>query len=91
RLRQELVADVELANNLLFELNRYLEQMRSHGPELLRVESQPDHPFIKYGFNTLERVSFADMTNLINWMAVKTELLRSTVDKEEMINRYRTM
>ncbi|GKD43259.1 hypothetical protein Tco_1267904 [Tanacetum coccineum] len=46
-LRQELVADVELANNLLFELNRYLEQLRTRAPKLLRVESLLDHPFIK--------------------------------------------
>ncbi|GJR45574.1 aldehyde dehydrogenase [Tanacetum coccineum] len=46
-LRQELVADVKLANNLLFELNRYLKQLRTRAPKLLRVESLLDHPFIK--------------------------------------------
>ncbi|GJT75429.1 hypothetical protein Tco_1042154 [Tanacetum coccineum] len=46
RLRQELVADVALANNLLNVLTR-LEQMCSHGPKMLRVESLPDHPLIK--------------------------------------------
>ncbi|GKG43984.1 hypothetical protein Tco_0483077, partial [Tanacetum coccineum] len=49
RLRQELVADVELANNLLHELNRYLDQLRTRAPELLRVEALPDDPLIKYG------------------------------------------
>ncbi|GJW53131.1 hypothetical protein Tco_0097216 [Tanacetum coccineum] len=47
RLRQELVADVELVNNLLHELNRYLEQLRTRAPELLRVEALPDDPLIK--------------------------------------------
>nr|GEW67942.1 reverse transcriptase [Tanacetum cinerariifolium] len=55
RLRRELVADVELANNLLHELNRHLEQLRTHAPELLRVEALPDDPLIKYGFSALER------------------------------------
>ncbi|GJS12968.1 hypothetical protein Tco_0407440 [Tanacetum coccineum] len=39
RLRQELVADVKLANNLLFKLNRYLDQLRIRALELLRVEA----------------------------------------------------
>ncbi|GKC03422.1 hypothetical protein Tco_0995032 [Tanacetum coccineum] len=41
RLRQELVADVELANNLLHELNWYLEQLRTRASELLRVKALP--------------------------------------------------
>nr|GEX40702.1 hypothetical protein [Tanacetum cinerariifolium] len=46
RLREELVADVALGNNLLLVLNRYLYQMRNSGPEMFRVESLPDHPLI---------------------------------------------
>ncbi|GKB32827.1 hypothetical protein Tco_0872228 [Tanacetum coccineum] len=81
----------ELTNNLLHELNRYLEQLCSRAPKLLRVEALSDHPLIKYGLSTLERESFADMTISNNLVAVKTELLRSIADKEEMINHYRTM
>nr|GEW63905.1 hypothetical protein [Tanacetum cinerariifolium] len=51
RLRQELVANVEPANNLLHELNRYIEQLRTRASELLRVEALPDHPLTKYGFS----------------------------------------
>ncbi|GJZ72194.1 hypothetical protein Tco_0636045, partial [Tanacetum coccineum] len=46
RQRRELVADVDLANNLLHELNRYLEQLRTRAPKLLRVEALPDDPLI---------------------------------------------
>ncbi|GKD42309.1 hypothetical protein Tco_1266954 [Tanacetum coccineum] len=84
RQRQKLVADVELANNLLFELNQYLDQM-------LKVESLPDHPLIKYCFNTLERVTHADITNLSNLVASRNTLLQTIAEKEEMINHYRTM
>ncbi|GKB49124.1 hypothetical protein Tco_0899877 [Tanacetum coccineum] len=91
RLRQELVADVELANNLLHELNRYLEQLRTRAPELLRVEALPDDPLIKYGFSALERASFSDMTNSNNLVAVRTELLRTITDKQQMINHYKNM
>nr|GEX40993.1 hypothetical protein [Tanacetum cinerariifolium] len=48
QLRRELVADVELANNLLHELNRYMDQLRTHAPELLRMEVLSDDPLIKY-------------------------------------------
>ncbi|GJR40074.1 hypothetical protein Tco_1215758 [Tanacetum coccineum] len=91
RLRQELVVDVELANNLLHELNRYLEQLRTRAPELLRVEALPDDLLIKYGFSALERASFFDMTNSNNLVAVRTELLRTIADKEQMINHCRTI
>ncbi|GKD04671.1 hypothetical protein Tco_1179645, partial [Tanacetum coccineum] len=50
----ELVADVELANNLLHELNRYLDQLRTCALELLRVEVLLDDPLIKYRFSALE-------------------------------------
>ncbi|GJW05823.1 RNA-directed DNA polymerase, eukaryota [Tanacetum coccineum] len=55
KLKQMFEADVELANNLLHELNRYLEQLRTRAPEMLKVEAIPDDPLIKYGFNALER------------------------------------
>ncbi|GJT09448.1 hypothetical protein Tco_0856490 [Tanacetum coccineum] len=75
RLRQELVVDVELANNLLFELNRYLDKLRTRASEFLRVEALLDHPVIKYGFSVLKKASFADMTKSNNLLAVRTELL----------------
>ncbi|GJY42614.1 reverse transcriptase domain-containing protein [Tanacetum coccineum] len=91
RLHQELVVDVELTNNLLFELNRYLDQMRSRGPDMLRVESLHDHPLIKYGFSTLERATHADITNSSNLVAARNALLQTIVEKKEMINHYGTM
>ncbi|GJR99481.1 F-box/LRR-repeat protein 25-like protein [Tanacetum coccineum] len=77
RLRQELVADVELANSLLHELNRYLKQLRSRASELLRVEAPPDHLLIKYDFSGLEWASFVDITNS---NSLVTESLQSIAD-----------
>ncbi|GJR46638.1 hypothetical protein Tco_1314741 [Tanacetum coccineum] len=91
RLRQELVADVELANNLLHELNRYLEQLHTRAPELLRVEALPDDPLIKYGFSALERAAYSDMTNSANLVSTRTELLRTITDKQQMISRYKNI
>nr|GEU42860.1 reverse transcriptase domain-containing protein [Tanacetum cinerariifolium] len=91
RLRQELVVDVELANNLLHELNRYMEKLRTRAPELLRLETLSDDPIIKYGFSALERVSYSDMTNSANLVSVQTELPRTITDKQQMINHYKNM
>nr|GEX60826.1 hypothetical protein [Tanacetum cinerariifolium] len=91
RLRQELVVDVELANNLLHELNRYLEKLRTRAPELLRLEALSDDPLIKYGFSALERASYSDMTNSANLISVQTELPRTITDKQQMINHYKIM
>ncbi|GJV28482.1 hypothetical protein Tco_1384930 [Tanacetum coccineum] len=44
RLQEDIAADDALAINLLDVLTRYIEQMRSRGPEMLRVESLPDIP-----------------------------------------------
>nr|GEU98884.1 hypothetical protein [Tanacetum cinerariifolium] len=54
RPQKELEAEVALANNLLEVLTRYLDQMCSHGPEIMSVESLLDHSLINYGLNTLE-------------------------------------
>ncbi|GJW33230.1 hypothetical protein Tco_0053262 [Tanacetum coccineum] len=91
RLRQELVADVELANNLLHELNRHTDQLCTRAPKLLRVEALPIDPLIKYGFSALERAIFSDMKNSNNLVAVMTELLRTITDKQQMINHYKNM
>nr|GEV65616.1 phospholipase-like protein [Tanacetum cinerariifolium] len=85
-IEKELVVDVALTNNLLFVLNRYLNQMCSSGPEMVRVESLLDHPFIKYDFNTLQRTTLADMSNSNNLVAARNELLRTIAEKKEMIN-----
>nr|GEY55597.1 hypothetical protein [Tanacetum cinerariifolium] len=73
RPRQELVADVELANSLLHELNRYMEQLCTRASELLRMEALPDSPLIKHGFSALERANFFDMTNSNNLMVQAVE------------------
>ncbi|GJR78059.1 hypothetical protein Tco_0148844 [Tanacetum coccineum] len=75
QLREQLEADVALVNNFLDMLTRYLEQMRSGGPEMLRVESLPDDPLIKYDFNILERSTLADMSNSSNLVAARNQLL----------------
>ncbi|GJT82049.1 ribonuclease H-like domain-containing protein [Tanacetum coccineum] len=68
-------ADVALANNLLDVLTRYFEQMRSRGPEMLRVESLPADPCMSYGLHTLQRTIGNDMRNSGNLVAARNDLL----------------
>ncbi|GJX29865.1 hypothetical protein Tco_0237944 [Tanacetum coccineum] len=51
-LSEELLADVTLANNLLLELNRYLDQLKNRDLEMLRLEVLGDHPLIKFDVTT---------------------------------------
>nr|GEW38456.1 hypothetical protein [Tanacetum cinerariifolium] len=87
RLRQELVVDVELANNLLFELNRYPDQLRTRAPDLLKAEALPDHPLIKYGFSAIEKASFTDMTNSNNLLPVMEVVREYPADERTAATR----
>ncbi|GJS09961.1 hypothetical protein Tco_0366757 [Tanacetum coccineum] len=91
RLRENTEVEVALANNLLDVLTRYLDEMRSQGPEMMRVESLPYHPLINYSLNTLQRKTRANMRNARNLVAARNELLRIIAEKEEFINNYRAM
>ncbi|GJY59555.1 hypothetical protein Tco_0459447 [Tanacetum coccineum] len=91
RSREELEAEVALANNLLDVLTRYLDQMCSRGPEMMSVESLLDHPLIKYGLNTLQRTIGADMRNTNDLVTARNELLRNIAEKDEFINNYIAM
>ncbi|GKC80594.1 hypothetical protein Tco_1131368 [Tanacetum coccineum] len=91
RQREELVAQVALANNLLDVLTRYIDQMRSRGPEMMRVGSLPDHPLINYDIHTLQKTTGADMRNTNNVVASRNELLQSIAKKEEFINNHIAM
>ena len=54
QLRAEVAVEAALANNLLTELTRYLNQMRSHGDEMTRMNLLPQNqPLISYGLHAL--------------------------------------
>ncbi|GJU54230.1 hypothetical protein Tco_1227944 [Tanacetum coccineum] len=87
RLRKELEIEVALANNLFDVLTRYLNQMRSHGPEMMRVSSLPGHLLTNYDLHTLQKTTRADMRNTNNLVEAMNELLRSIAEKKKFINR----
>ncbi|GJU06229.1 hypothetical protein Tco_1122659 [Tanacetum coccineum] len=88
-LREELLADVTLTNNLLLELNRYLDQLRNRDPKMLRLEVLGDHPLIKFGVNTMDKSTRADMMNSQNLMSTRTDLMRTIAEKEELLKNYK--
>ncbi|GJZ81134.1 hypothetical protein Tco_0646128 [Tanacetum coccineum] len=90
-LSNELLADVTLENNLLLELNRYLDQLKNRDPEMLRLEALGDHPLIKFGVTTMDKSARADMVNSQKLMSTRTDLMRTIVEKEELLRSYRAM
>ncbi|GKE93838.1 hypothetical protein Tco_1574933 [Tanacetum coccineum] len=90
-LSNELLANVTLANNLLLELNRYLDQLKNRDPKMLRLESLGDHPLIKFGVTTMDKSARADMVNSQKLMSTRTDLMRTIVEKEELLRSYRAM
>ncbi|GJW57357.1 hypothetical protein Tco_0104088 [Tanacetum coccineum] len=89
-LREELLAYATLANNLLLELNRYLDQLKNREPEMLRLEALRNHPLIKFGVTTMDKSARADIMNSQNLMSTRTDLMRTIAEKEEL-RSYRAM
>ncbi|GKA06782.1 retrovirus-related pol polyprotein from transposon TNT 1-94 [Tanacetum coccineum] len=83
--------NVTLANNLLLELNRYLDQLKNCDPEMLRLKSLRDHPLIKFGVTTMDKLARADIVNSQKLMSTRTDLMRTIVEKEELLRSYRAM
>nr|GEU54718.1 hypothetical protein [Tanacetum cinerariifolium] len=90
-LREELVADVTLANNLLLKLNRYLDQLKNRKPDMLRLEALGDHPLIKFDVTTMDKSARANMINSQDLMSTRTDLMRTIAEKEKLLRSYRSM
>ncbi|GJZ72535.1 hypothetical protein Tco_0636386 [Tanacetum coccineum] len=88
-LSKELLADVTLANNLLLELNRYLDQLKNRDPEMLRLEVLREHPLIKFGVTTMDKSARTDMMNSQNLMFTRTDLMGTIAEKEELLRSYK--
>ncbi|GKD00444.1 hypothetical protein Tco_1170718 [Tanacetum coccineum] len=76
-LMEELLADVTLANNLLLELNRYLDPLRKRDPEMLRLEALENHPLIKFGVTTMDK-SAPMLLNNSSLAAIKLFAVRTS-------------
>ncbi|GJR39335.1 hypothetical protein Tco_1215019 [Tanacetum coccineum] len=90
-LREELLTDVTLANNLFLELNRYLDQIKNRKPEMLRLEALINHLLIKFGVTIMDKSARADLMNSQNLMSNRTDLMRTIAEKDELLRSYRAM
>nr|GEW39724.1 hypothetical protein [Tanacetum cinerariifolium] len=73
RLRTEQEKELQLVNNLLSEMTRYLLQKRSRVEEETRVRSLPlDQPLNSYGLHTLRIEDRYDWlisgANVLDWL-----------------------
>ncbi|PWA94769.1 bulb-type lectin domain-containing protein [Artemisia annua] len=89
---RELVAEVSLANNLLSELTRYIEETRGRNPEIPRVHSLPlDQPINSYVLHMLLMTIEADVRVKTHLRAAREELLRNIAEKQEFISNLRAL
>ncbi|GJV78289.1 hypothetical protein Tco_1509873 [Tanacetum coccineum] len=81
-----------LVNNLLGEMTRYLQQMRTRAQEEKRVNSLPlDQPLNSYGLHTLLMTSDSNrrVTNALK--AAREEVMKSINEKQQLINNYQAI
>ncbi|GJT52694.1 hypothetical protein Tco_0978851 [Tanacetum coccineum] len=87
RLRTEQEKKLQLVNNLLGEMTRYLLQKLRCAEEETRVRSLPlDQPFNNYGLHTLRMSSESDTRILNIFEADREEVIRSMDERQELIN-----
>ncbi|GKG32678.1 hypothetical protein Tco_0430188 [Tanacetum coccineum] len=81
-----------LVNNLLGEMTRYLQQMRTRAEEEKRVNSLPlDQPLNSYGLHTLLMTSDFDRRVTAVLKAAGEEVVKSINEKQQLISNYRAI
>ncbi|GJT03623.1 hypothetical protein Tco_0838085 [Tanacetum coccineum] len=82
QLNTKLEKEVMLVNNLLGEMTRYLQQMRTRAQEEKRVHSLPlEQPQNSYGLHTLLMTSDSDRRLTDTLKAAREEVMKSINEK----------
>ncbi|GJW02478.1 hypothetical protein Tco_1561334 [Tanacetum coccineum] len=79
-----------LQEQMLNLMHRFADRFMRRRPEINRLKSLPDHPLIDYVRYSLERMTGADMRNVVILRMARDELLRSMEEKQELSN-YKKM
>nr|GEX48853.1 ribonuclease H-like domain-containing protein [Tanacetum cinerariifolium] len=88
----ELEKKVMLVNNMLGEMTRYLQQMRTRAQEEKKVHSLPlDQPLNSYGLYTLIMTSDFDRRVTDALKAAREEVMKSINEKQQLISNYRAI
>ncbi|GJU47616.1 hypothetical protein Tco_1204882, partial [Tanacetum coccineum] len=88
KLQRELEAEATLANQLLCNLTRYFEQMRSREIQMTMLQNMPTMSLNSYGLHALLMTHEADIRTTNNLISARQELLRSIAAKQNFINSY---
>ncbi|GJR79972.1 hypothetical protein Tco_0150757 [Tanacetum coccineum] len=88
KLQRELEAEATLANQLLCNLTRYFEQMRSREIQMTMLQNMPTMSLNSYGLHALLMTLKRNITYQIKLISARQELLRSIAAKQNFINSY---
>ncbi|GJR86218.1 hypothetical protein Tco_0210229 [Tanacetum coccineum] len=77
KLQRELEAEATLANQLLCNLTRYYEQIRTREIQMTMLQSMPTMSLNSYGLHALLMTHEADIRTTNNLIRARQELLRS--------------
>nr|GEZ97043.1 hypothetical protein [Tanacetum cinerariifolium] len=81
-----------LVNNLLCEMTRYIQQMRTRAQEEKRVHSLPlDQPLNSYGLHTMLMTLDSDRRVTDALKAAREEAMKSINEKQQLISNYRAI
>nr|GEX49699.1 hypothetical protein [Tanacetum cinerariifolium] len=92
RLRTQQEKELQLVNNFLGEMTRYLLQKLSRAEEETRVRSLPlEQPLNSYVMHILLMTSESDMHITTALVVAIKEVPRCIDEKQELINNYRAI
>ncbi|GJR30314.1 hypothetical protein Tco_1257082 [Tanacetum coccineum] len=88
RLRREQEAEATLADKLLCELTRVIEQMQTREIHITMLHAMPITSLNSYGLHTLLMTQEADIRTTYNLRTTRDALLRSIAEKQKFIDNY---
>ncbi|GKA21668.1 hypothetical protein Tco_0701657 [Tanacetum coccineum] len=88
KLQRELEAEATFANQLLCNLTRYREKMRSREIQMTMMQNMPTTSLNSYGLHALLMTHEAVIRTTNNLISSRQELLRSIAEKKNFINSY---
>nr|GEW20354.1 transposase, MuDR, MULE transposase domain protein [Tanacetum cinerariifolium] len=89
--KNQLQAEVTLANKLSRELTRVAEQMRIHEIYMAMLHAMPLTSLNSYGLHALLMTHESDIRITHNLRTTRDELLRSIAEKQKFIDNYRAI
>ncbi|GKB07010.1 hypothetical protein Tco_0835243 [Tanacetum coccineum] len=90
-LQEALDEEACLEEQILSLMHQFADRFTNRTPEINRLNSLSDDPFIEYGRYALGCMTGADMKKTAYLKSVRDKLLRSMKEKRQLIANYREM